>query len=501
MLVPESVVNELHVHLKLWGLRQFEEEASYFQWQKDSLTHAQIAKLNQFEQDRRTSDDSRSDIRFYDLAADSRILPVLYSQRYELYLVVGEAMTGRIHPAHRVLDFGCGVGILTTFFARCFPEIEFVGIDRSSASIAMARDQAKKRGLTNVRFEQCEIPNNSISGFFDLIISTHALFQAEQDPGLPSLNWKTFSRAQDSAVQVLAEARVGLKERLDHIGKVLLPEGRLLLCEKAGHLGRRLLLQRALSSRGFQLLGDPIPFRYRAIDEMVDDGPLYEVTRQLPDHAVPWPEEPARATGQSVFFCQGKVAEGFMACLTEPEIMRKATISSKAGTPDLVVVGRWESCLAYGYVKTSAGFCGAIIGSLEDELSVQKYFELCENWGEADLEDRVRRWWPSPDASSGSTEQPCFENHTVSAQAIWASLPHRQVQNEATFQESDGREMHIELGTCGPLGYLYWANTYDQRQLVLVPVPQLSMLEEYYQESISQVESSHSSKPSSPKSR
>ena len=497
MIVPESVVNELHGHLQSWGLRRFAEEAAYYQWQQDSLTHEQISKLNQFEQERRSSDDAIADIRFYDLAADPRILPVLYTQRYEFYLVIGHVITSHIQPAQRVLDFGCGVGILTTFFASCFPDIEFVGIDRSSASIAIAREQVEKRGLTNLQFEQWEIPKHPISGYFDLILSTHALFQAEQNPGLPSINWKTFNRAEDSAVQVLAESRIGLTDRLESLGKALLPQGRMLLCEKAIHLGRRILLQRALSSRGYHLLSEPFTFRYRAIDEMIDDGPLYEITRESKNDICPWPEQPSFEKGQSLFACQGSVAEDFVSCLTDSEIIQKASILNRMGIPSLVVVGRWESCLAYGYVKTSSGFYGVIIGSLEDEHVVQEHFEEIEDWTEENLEEVMKRLWPHLADSPSGPEEPCYENHTMSAQEVWVSLPHRQVQKEATFQENGGREMHIEFGACHTLGYLYWANTFDQRQLVMVPVHRLSVLEDYYHESISQEDSGLPNNPTS----
>ena len=489
MNVPESVNHDLHVHLQSWGLQQFVDEAAYYQWQKDSLTSEQISNLNQFERDRRSSHDPTADIRFYDLAADPRILPVLYSQRFEFYLVVGSVLASRMKPASRVLDFGCGVGILTTFCASYFPDIEFVGIDRSSASIAMAREQVEKRGLTNLQFEQCEIPKTPISGSFDLIISTHALFQAEQDPGLPSASWQTFHRAQDSTLQGLAETRMGLKDRLDRIGQVLLPHGRMLLCEKATHLGRRILLQRALSSRNYRLMSEPFSFTYRVIDEMIDDGPFYEVTRQSPNEILPWLEEPTFERGQSVFLCQGRTAEDFVSCLTDSDILQKASMPSATGTPSLVGVGRWGSCLAYAYIQSASGLYGVIIGSLEDEPLLREHFGKIEDWTEGDLKEVIRCLWPQLSDSSSGTEEPCYENHTASAQAIWGSLPHRHVRREATFQEPGGREMHIEFGTSHTLGYLYWANTYDQRQLVMMSVNRLSVLEEYYHESISQMES------------
>ena len=143
-----------------------------------------------------------ADISFYDLAAQERILPVLYSQRYDYYLEIGCAITDRIEPAQRVLDFGCGVGMLTTFYAWSFPHITFVGVDRSPGSIARASDEAAKRGLSNVQFETRHIPPDDLSDSFDLVISTQTLFQAERDPGLPSQSWKTMERACDPTLQM-----------------------------------------------------------------------------------------------------------------------------------------------------------------------------------------------------------------------------------------------------------------------------------------------------------
>ncbi|MFO0729713.1 MAG: hypothetical protein U0231_12770 [Nitrospiraceae bacterium] len=51
-----------------------------------------------------------------------------------------------------------------------------------------------------------------------------------------------------------------------------------------------------------------------------------------------------------------------------------------------------------------------------------------------------------------------------------------------TTDQSQGRQLHAELGVSGSLVYLYVANTYDQRQLVIVEAARHGMLEEYYRE-------------------
>ena len=485
----ESLALELTTHLKSWGLRRCDDEATYYQWQKDVLAEREIAELNRLGLARSGGDHPEPDISFYDLAARESILPVLYSQRYDYYLELGCAITDRIEPAQRVLDFGCGVGILTTFYAWCFPNITFVGMDRSPDSIARACQEADKRGLSNVQFETRHIPTDDLSDTFDLIISTQTLFQAEGDPGLPSLSWKTMERPSDPALQVQAEIRTGLKGRLDSLSSMVSPGGRMLLCEKAWHLGRRILLQRALASRRYRLVGEPVCFRYRAIDEVVQDGPLFEASQEPKQNVRPWQEEVIREAGESLSVSQGDTVEELMSSLAEVEIIQTLPLG---GSPEeflTVTFGRWGGCLAYGFVKSQSGFRGIIVGSLEDEHVIRRYFLGAEKWSEEKTSQVMARLWPpsaGPDHESGL---PAYESHTAAAQNIWSSLPDRHVHDQATFREQDGREMHIEWGTSGPLTYLYWANTYDQRQLVLMPPHRAKVVQDYYQESLAEMRS------------
>jgi len=485
----DSLAKELAEHLKSWGLRRFSDETSYYQWQEDVLTEHELAELNRLGLARSGGDHSDADMSFYDLAAQPKNLPILYSQRYDYYLEIGCAITDRIEPAHRVLDFGCGVGILTTFYAWRFPHITFVGIDRSPSSLARACDEAAKRGLSNIKFENRHIPTDDLSDSFDLIISTQTLFQAEKDPGLPSLSWKTFERAEDPALQAQGEVRIGLKDRLDSLSQILSPGGRMLLCEKAWHLGRRILLQRALASRQYRLVSTPVFFRYRAIDEVVQDGPLFEVSHEQNQNVCPWKEEVTIEPGESLYGYQGETVEEFVFSLTEAEIIQTIPLGGNQQKSATVTVARWRGCLTYGFVKNQSGFRGIIIGSLQDEKVIQQYFIGAERWTEEEKTQVIARLWPQSEGSGDETGLPTYESHTAIAQNIWTSLPDRHLQDQATFREQNGREMHIEWGTCGPLTYLYWANTYDQRQLVLMTPHRAKVLQDYYQESLAEMRS------------
>jgi SAM-dependent methyltransferase len=319
------------------------------------------------------------------------LVPVLYSQRYEYYVAVGLRVAARIAPARRVLDFGCGIGILTTFFAQQYPEQHFVGIDRSPASIAYARRRAGELKLTNVEFHSVDLDREAGSGRYDLVVSTHALLQAEQDPGIPSDRWDRFARGHDAARQAAFEERTGLVPRLDRLMHSLADTGRMLVFEKARLLARRIPFQRALAARGLIVLEPPEPIRYALVEEATEDGPFYVLGRRGVRGSDEWNESPEDEDALPVNL---------------NEVKRRPTLG----------------------------------------------------------------------------EEPLYENHAASAQVQWMSLPDRRVRKQFTREAAGGRQLHAELGTARDLLYLYVANTFDQRQLILIEPARSRVLETYYAE-------------------
>jgi SAM-dependent methyltransferase len=197
-----------------------------------------------------------------------------------------------IAPARTILDFGCGIGILTTFFARQCSDRRFVGIDRSSASIEYARRRAAELELVNVEFHTIDLDREPMPGPYDLVIATHALLQAEQDPGLPSDRWDTFARGQDAGRQIRFEERTGLVPRLDHLVSLVSEYGRMLVFEKTRLLARRVPFQRSLAARGLSLLEPPEPIHYALVEEAVEDGPFYALGRRAGSGGGDWSELP-----------------------------------------------------------------------------------------------------------------------------------------------------------------------------------------------------------------
>jgi len=381
----------LHDHLAWWGLKRFTSDTHYFEWQRQCLSLSELTELHHLIERKRTGS-SADETAFYDATASSRVLPLLYSQRYEYYVEVGSRITARIDPARTILDFGCGVGILTTYYASQFPDCTFIGLDRSRGSIERAREQAAALGLNNVRFEWLDIAQADVPGTYDLIVATHALVQAEQDSGLPSRSWETFERDHNGYQQRDFEARTGIGLRLDRLTMALVPQGRMVVFEKTRQLARRVPFQRALASRGLSLIERPEPIRYQQVEEVSDDGPLY-VLEKNGRMRVEWDELP------------------------EPD---------EAAPFDLSVI--------------------AILPKGADE--------------------------------------PRYENHYPSAQRVWEGLHERVVLSETTRAEADGRQMHVELGQATEGRYLYCANTFDQRQLVIVDQAHSAMIDSYYREII-----------------
>jgi SAM-dependent methyltransferase len=388
-MATDPLQEALREHVTWWGLKYFTSDDEYFAWQRQQLSSEDLAQLT-LQAEQKRSGDRRAEIAFYDLTAQPKILPVLYSQRYEYYEEIARRICTSLALAETVLDFGCGPGILTTFYARQFPEKTFVGIDRSPASIEVARRKAEDLSLRNLRFMCADVETEVLTGCYNAVIATHALLQAEQDPGISSHSWRTFDRADDPSQQTAFEQRTGLAVRLDRLCQVLRPHGCMIVSEKTRQLARRVPFQRALAGRGLQLVQPAEPIHYRSIEDVVEDGPFY-VLKKEGQATMGWDELP--------------------------------------------------------------------------ELDDGALFDLS-----------------AMVANSVDPNGPLYENHGPSAQVAWEELPERTVTHELTREEPDGRQVHVELGIVNETRYLYCANTFDQRQLVLMEEARAALLEAYYQE-------------------
>ena len=462
-------------HLAAWGLRGFSDEDSYYAWQRQSLSGEQLRLLQQAVETRREGGDA--DQEFYDLAASPDVLPVLYSQRYGYYHVLGPAIADVLEVGQQVLDVGCGIGILTTWYATCFPDVTFLGIDRSLKSIEVARQFAQSVHLENVSFRHCEMPQHEIPVTFDTIVSTQALFQSESDPGLPSRSWTSFERDRDTRQQRGLEERTGIGPRLDWLLQVLAPSGRFVLFEKAVHLGRRVLFQRALESRGCVPMTDPRLLTYSELGEPVEEGPLYVMQRGAAFPAVALREDVRPDPQQGLYRCQGTHADFVYATLTKNDAHSEKVAAKFGDKNGSYETGRTGGGLGYVRLMIHETCSGLLVSMMElQPLMVELVrHELQQGPG-------LTRIW-SEQESGPPEEAPLYENHSPVAEQVWRKLPDRVVLREQTDEEAEGRQRHIEYGRCaGNFHYLYWANTFDQRQIVIMEQERSALLETYYSE-------------------
>ncbi|MGI8432771.1 MAG: class I SAM-dependent methyltransferase [Chthoniobacterales bacterium] len=73
----------------------------------------------------------------------------------------------------QLLELGCGPGFYSCRFARRFPQLSVVGVDRSAQQLAWARRRAEREGLPNCRFERgnvLDIP--CAENRFDVLIAS-----------------------------------------------------------------------------------------------------------------------------------------------------------------------------------------------------------------------------------------------------------------------------------------------------------------------------------------
>jgi trans-aconitate methyltransferase len=94
-----------------------------------------------------------------------------------LYTIFGEnELSGQ-----RIFDAGCGTGQRLLAVARRYPNAQFVGLDMTAASIAVAEALAQRHGIRNVQFCNSELLNFSPDRAFDIILSIGVVHHLE-DP-------------------------------------------------------------------------------------------------------------------------------------------------------------------------------------------------------------------------------------------------------------------------------------------------------------------------------
>ena len=104
----------------------------------------------------------------------------------DAWLPLVPGLVERLTAGARVVDIGCGTGYAVMVMAKAFPASTFVGYDLADDAIARARAEAAAEGLTNVRFEVCDVATLAVEERYDVAISLDAIHDQVDPRGVLS---------------------------------------------------------------------------------------------------------------------------------------------------------------------------------------------------------------------------------------------------------------------------------------------------------------------------
>jgi 2-polyprenyl-3-methyl-5-hydroxy-6-metoxy-1,4-benzoquinol methylase len=167
---------KLQEHLADYDIHCFGDRPTYERWAEQQLGHRWRQRLAATYGRLHAKSPSREAVRkIFDSTAHTNITCVNLSGMFATVLNVGEAITRLIAGRKRVLDLGCNIGHLTTWYARTDPDRRVTGVDFSSPCIHAARANARKRALTNVEFQAADVEACKLPGTYDAIVDSQCL--------------------------------------------------------------------------------------------------------------------------------------------------------------------------------------------------------------------------------------------------------------------------------------------------------------------------------------
>lgn len=165
----------LRAHLESFGLQHFDSE-DYWVWGGKELHPQLLQELERLRRPVQTGNPTGPQLRrFIDFIADPKIAAVVNSMQADALRACGEAIASRLTGSNRVLDVGCGLGYLTTFYALSETSRQVLGLDQSLPTIKRARSLAVERGIRNVAYDPGDITRTTPQGDFDVVACSQTL--------------------------------------------------------------------------------------------------------------------------------------------------------------------------------------------------------------------------------------------------------------------------------------------------------------------------------------
>ena len=153
-------------------------------------------------------------------------------------------------PATRLLDVGCGPGVLTCAYALAMPDTEVVGIDVTPEAVACAQELAGRVGARNVSFvvgDALDPPDGL--GEFDQVVAVTAFGEAGLYPQHPPAGPDPFSAVADVDGPGLAFH----SPAVERVVSLVSPGGSLLVFDRTGAASQAVRLGAALLHAGVDL--------------------------------------------------------------------------------------------------------------------------------------------------------------------------------------------------------------------------------------------------------
>ncbi|MGD2109427.1 MAG: class I SAM-dependent methyltransferase [Phycisphaerae bacterium] len=105
---------------------------------------------------------------------------------FDHILPLEPGLTNRLDEGIDVLDVGCGAGRAMNMLAERFPASRFTGFDLCPDAVEAARDEAKRHGSKNIRFEATDVARLNGARTFDLVTAFDAIHDQADPAGVLS---------------------------------------------------------------------------------------------------------------------------------------------------------------------------------------------------------------------------------------------------------------------------------------------------------------------------
>ena len=153
-------------------------------------------------------------------------------------------------PATRILDAGCGPGVLTCAYGLALPDAEVVGVDTTPEAVACAEELTARVGAGNVSFVVDDFvdPSGRL-GEFDQLVAVTALGEAGLYPQHPPAGPDAFSSVAD----VDGAGRAFRSPGIERLVELVSPGGSLLVFDRTGDVSQAVRLGAALLNAGVDL--------------------------------------------------------------------------------------------------------------------------------------------------------------------------------------------------------------------------------------------------------